>query len=328
VTNLAVRTLGSTDLSVTELCLGTVTFGDLAEESAAASIIDRYLDGGGNVIDTADVYSEGRAEEIVGRALRGRRDCVVLATKGGMVSASGGADASSGHLIRAVEASLRRLLTDHIDLYYVHVPDPRTPPEETLVALDELIRAGKIRHVGASNYACWQLAIALGTSDRFGFQRFVSLEAQYSLVSRDVELDLVPLCRAQDLSLMAWGSLGGGILSGKYGTAQPPPGTRLADAPATAHRVDERTAPVIAEVQRIATELDRPPAQVALRWVADRPAVASAIVGARTPEQVSDHLGIAGWRLEPSHLAALDRLTRPRLTYPHDLQRMLGCAPI
>ena len=324
---LARRQLGSLGIFASELCLGTVTFGGQTDEQTAAKVLGRYLDAGGNLIDTADVYGDGRAEEILGKTLGSSRDAVLLATKGGMPVGSdpNARGASRRHLLAAVEGSLRRLNTDWIDLYQVHLPDPFTQPEETLRALDDLIRSGKVRYIGASNYTGWQLARSLGVSDRLGLARFASLEAQYSLVSRDLELDLLPLCEAESLAVMAWGPLGGGILSGKYvPNTVPPEGTRLAESPETAHAVNARTSPIIDEVLRVARTIGRTAAQVALKWVLGQPRVASAIVSARTTAQLTDNLGVMGWELPTEYRRTLDRVSRPRLTYPHDLQRMLG----
>jgi aryl-alcohol dehydrogenase-like predicted oxidoreductase len=324
------RPLGDTQLSVSELSLGTVTFGDVADESAAASILDKYLEAGGNFIDTADVYADGRSEQMLGRLLRGRRDKALIGTKGGMASFStarrGGG--SREHLLAAVEGSLRRLQTDVIDLYQLHVPDPATPIEETLDTLAGLVKEGKIRYYGASNFSAWQLAKALGISTARAVPRFKVLQAQYSLLVRDLDTELVPLCQEERLPIIAWAPLGGGLLSGKYHTSRPPgEGTRLAEAPKSVHPLTPQTQVLIDEVGRIAAATGHTPAQVALRWVLQSPQIACAIVGARSAEQMADNLAIAGWRLEDEHYRSLAKLSRPRLPYPQGLQRMLGCQP-
>jgi aryl-alcohol dehydrogenase-like predicted oxidoreductase len=331
MSGLESRRVGTSDLCVSELCLGTVTFGDVTDQSDAASILDRYLEHGGNFIDTADVYADGRSEQIVGALLKGRRDRVILGTKGGMQNAAraqpGGC--SRKNLIAAVNASLQRLRTDWIDLYQLHVPDPQTPIAETLATLDELVRSGKIRYFGASNFAGWQLAKALYCSTSRNLGRFVSLQAQYSVLCRDIELDLMPLCSEEALPVIAWAPLGGGVLSGKYDTSRPPdPGTRLAETPNMAHPLTSHAQSLVEELRRIAAETGRTPARVALRWITSQPLVVSAIVGARTAAQLLDNLAIGGWRLDEDHTRRLAKLSRPRLPYPHDLQRMLGCLPV
>src|SRR6476469_919838 len=212
------RQFGRTCTRVSELCLGTMTFGNEADEATSHQIVDRFVDAGGNFIDTANVYSQGVSEEITGRAIKGKRDQIVLATKarfamGGDTNAVG---SSRRNLRAACEASLRRLGTEWIDLYQVHMWDKHTPLEETLSTLDDLVREGKVRYVGASNFAGWQLAKALGVSDRRGWERFVTLQPLYNLMSRELENELLPLCRDQGLGVLVWSPLAGGFLSGKY----------------------------------------------------------------------------------------------------------------
>jgi aryl-alcohol dehydrogenase-like predicted oxidoreductase len=321
------RPLGHTEITVSELGLGTMTFGKETDEQEAARIVDAFLDAGGTLVDTADVYSFGASEEIVGRALRGRRDRVVLATKGRLKMGDDPADqgASGAYLVRAAEASLRRLGTDWIDLYQVHWPDFSVPAEDTLAGLDELVRAGKVRAVGVSNYLASDLVDLLRLSDTNGWARVASLQVQYSLAERAVELELVPRCQREGVALLPWSPLGGGVLTGKYRADEPlAPGTRYGDSELEARRLSDRNVAVAAEVRRVAERVGRTPAQVALNWVLRAPGVTAPIIGVRTAAQLEDNLGAAGWRLDPEHVAALDRASRSPLPYPHNLYRVLG----
>lgn len=320
------RGLGRTGIRVTELCLGAMTFGRETDEATSRAMIDRYLDAGGDFVDTADVYGGGASEEIVGRALEGRRDRVVLATKVRMPVGGGVNDlGASRRRIRAgIEDSLRRLRTDWVDLYQIHCWDPRTPLEETLSTLDDLVREGKVRYVGASNYSGWQLAKALGLSALHGWEPFASLQPQYSLVCRDTERELLPLCREEGLAVLPWSPLGGGILTGKYRPGEEPSaGTRAGDASPSASHIrrrlaHERNHAVAEAVRAVAEECGRSRAQVALNWVLHRDGVTAPIVGARTPEQLDDNLGAAGWRLDPEHERRLDEASAIEPGYPHD----------
>jgi aryl-alcohol dehydrogenase-like predicted oxidoreductase len=323
------RQLGRSGLRVSALTLGTMTFGGggrfanvgSTDVDGARRHIDMCLDAGVNLIDTADVYSAGASEEIVGQALAGRRDRVLLATKARMAMGEGPNDAglSRHHLIRACEASLRRLGTDHIDLYQVHEWDGQTPLEETLEALDDLQRAGKIRYAGCSNYAGWQLSKALGISERRGFVRFVSQQIYYSLQSRDAEYELVPAGIDQDVGILVWSPLAGGLLSGKYRRGQDgPAGARhLTDWGEPPVRDEEQTYDVIEAAVEIGERHGVSAAQVALAWLLGRPGVASLVVGARTDEQLADNLAAAQLELSEGERARLDALSAPPLIYPH-----------
>jgi aryl-alcohol dehydrogenase-like predicted oxidoreductase len=322
------RPLGQTGVRVSELCLGTMTFGNQADEATSRRMLDAFLDAGGNFVDTADVYGKGVTEEVLGRALGARRERVVLATKGRMPMSDDPNDqgASRRHLFRAVDASLRRLDTEWIDLYQVHWPDPLVPLEETLSALDDLVRMGKIRSVGVSNYLASHLATARALSDRYGWAPVVSLQPQYSLVSREIELEILPLCRQHGLAVIPWGPLGGGVLTGKYRADEAPPaGTRLGMSEALAERgLTQRNMAIAAEVRRIAESIGRTPAQVALNWVLHQPGITAPIIGARTPAQLESNLDATQWRLDAGDLRALDEVSRPALPYPHDLYRVMG----
>jgi aryl-alcohol dehydrogenase-like predicted oxidoreductase len=325
---MELRLLGSSGVKVTSLCLGTMTFGNEADEDASQAIVDRYLDAGGNFVDTADVYQSGVAEEITGRALGARRDRVVLATKGRMPMSDDPNDRGAGrhHLTRAVDASLRRLGTDWIDLYQVHWPDLAVPIEETLAALDDLVAAGKIRYVGLSNFLGWEIQRGIDACDRYGWAPITSHQPQYSLVSREIELETLPLCEEHGIAVLPWSPLGGGVLTGKYtGVDSLPADTRLADQEFQARRrLNDHNLAVAAAVGGVASEIGKTPAQVALNWVLHRPGVTAPILGARTVAQLDDNLGAEGWQLAAEHLDALDRASRQPLPYPHDMYRMIN----
>jgi aryl-alcohol dehydrogenase-like predicted oxidoreductase len=322
------RRLGQTGLKVSALCLGTMTFGNEADEDAARAIIDRFLDAGGNFVDTADVYSRGLSEEITGRALGSRRSSVVLATKGRMPMSDDPNDRGAGrrYLTQAVEASLSRLGTDWIDLYQVHWPDPAVPIEQTLATLNDLVQAGKIRYFGLSNYLGWELQRGIDACERNGWSPIASHQPQYSLVSREIELETLPLCAANDIAVLAWSPLGGGVLTGKYAAADARPSdTRLGASEAQAkRRLSEHNLRVAQAVGEVAAELGKSSAQVALNWVLHRPGVTSPLVGARSISQLDDNLGAEGWALEPEQVTRLDESSRLPLPYPHDLYRMIN----
>jgi aryl-alcohol dehydrogenase-like predicted oxidoreductase len=325
------RQLGRSGLRVSALSLGTMTFGGRGgfaqvgstDTAGAARQIDMCLDAGMNLIDTADVYSDGLSEEIIGEVLdgAGRRDRVLLATKARMPMGDGPNDAglSRHHLIRACEASLRRLRADHIDLYQVHEWDGQTPLEETLDALDTLVRAGKVRYVGCSNYAAWQLLKALGIADRLRLQRFVSQQIHYTLQAREAEYELVPAGLDQGVGILVWSPLAGGLLSGKY--------RRGAQGPEGARQLTEWNEPPVPDPVKLYDVVDVlveiaegrgvSAAQVALAWLLGRPGVCSVIVGARTDEQLADNLNAASLELPADERARLDEVSAPPLLFPH-----------
>jgi aryl-alcohol dehydrogenase-like predicted oxidoreductase len=323
------RQLGSSGLRVSALTLGTMTFGGTGNFAAVGSTdvagatgqIDLCLDRGINFIDTANVYSAGQAEEILGAAIKGRRDSVLLATKARMPMGSGPNDAglSRHHLIAECEASLRRLGADHIDLYQVHEWDGQTPLEETIEALDSLVRSGKVRYVGASNYSGWQLMKALGVADRHGYQRFVTQQIYYSLQARDAEYELVPLAVDQGVGILVWSPLAGGLLSGKYRRGvEPPAGSRqLTDWDEPPVRDQDQLYDVVDALVEIGEGHGVSAAQVAIAWLLTRPGIVSVIVGARTDEQLADNLGAADLRLSDGELQRLEEVSRPPLIYPH-----------
>jgi len=323
------RQLGRSGLRVSALTLGTMTFGGggnfakvgSTDVDGARRQIDMCLDAGVNLIDTADVYSAGVSEEIVGQALAGRRDRVLLATKARMGMGDGPNDRglSRHHLIRACEASLRRLGTDHIDLYQVHEWDGQTPLEETLGALDDLQRAGKIRYAGCSNYSGWQLMKALGISDRLGLVRFASQQVYYSLQAREVEYELMPAGLDQGVGMLVWSPLAGGLLSGKYRRGeQGPAGSRhLTDWNEPPVRDEDATYDVIEAAVEIASARGVSAAQVSLAWLLGRPGISSLVIGARTDEQLADNLAAASLELSAEERARLDAVSAPPLLYPH-----------
>lgn len=327
------RVLGHSGLKVSELTLGTMTFGDRDQTvpvsntplDGARRVIDVCLDAGVNLIDTADAYAAGRSEEIVGEALVGRRDRVLVATKARFPMGDGPNDQglSRHHLIRACEASLRRLKTDHIDLYQVHEWDGLTPLEETLDALDTLVHQGKVRYVGCSNYSGWHLMKALGVSKELGVQRFVSQQIYYSLIGRDAESELIPAALDQNLGVLVWSPLAGGLLSGKY--------YRDEEGPAGARHSGSWGEPPIANwdavydvidvVREIGKERGVSGAQVALSWLLGRPAITSLVIGARTISQLEDNLAAAELTLTEEERARLDKASLPELRYPYWHQR-------
>ena len=323
------RQLGASGLRVSELTMGTMTFGGKGGFASVGSTgvdearrqVDQCLDAGVNLIDTANVYSDGLSEEILGEVLEGRRDEVLVATKARMPMGDGPNDAglSRHHLVAQCEASLRRLRTDHIDLYQVHEWDGQTPLSETLQALDDLVRAGKVRYVGCSNYAGWQLMKALGVAEREGLGRFCSQQIHYTLQAREAEYELLPIAIDQGLGVLVWSPLAGGLLSGKYRRGAPgPEGSRLLsgwDEPPV--RDQDKLYDIVDVLVEVAAARGASPAEVALAWLLERPAVTSVIVGARTSEQLTDNLGAAALSLTADELARLEQVSRPPLLYPY-----------
>ncbi|TCP57296.1 aryl-alcohol dehydrogenase-like predicted oxidoreductase [Tamaricihabitans halophyticus] len=321
------RQLGRSGLRVSTLTMGTMTFGgrggfakvgstDLA---AARRQIDMCVAAGVNFVDTANMYSAGLAEEIVGQAVAGKRDSLLLSTKVRLAMGEGQNDAglSRHHIIREAEASLRRLRTDYIDVYHTHGWDGQTPLEETMEALDSLVRSGKVRYLGASNYAGWQLMKALAVADKHGYQRFVSNQIYYSLESRDVEYELVPASLDQGLGIMVWSPLAGGLLSGKYRRGTETTEGRSVgvwDDPPV--RDKEKLYDTIDALVRIAEDRGAKPAQIALAYLLAKPGVTTLVVGARRDEQLRDNLAAAEIELTTAEFDELDRISRPWLIYP------------
>jgi aryl-alcohol dehydrogenase-like predicted oxidoreductase len=321
------RRLGRSGLKVSEICLGTMTFGHGTDMAEAEHIVHASLDAGVTFFDTADGYSDGESETMLGRALGKRRRDTVIATK--VFNAMGPGPNDSGmsrvHIMNAVEDSLRRLGTDYIDLYYVHHVDIQTPLEEMLRAFDDLVRQGKIRYSACSNYEAWRLMEALWISDNKGLSRFEAYQPQYSLVVRDIEEELVPACALKGLGMVVWAPLAGGYLSGKYQPGQHSvAGSRSAESWAFPTRFFHPDhAAILAEVLAVARDLERSPAQVAVRWVLQQPQVTSAIIGARTADQLADTLGAASWQLPGDARDRLDRISAPPHRYPRAMEETM-----
>lgn len=323
------RSLGRSGLRVSELCLGTMVFGEQNDRGTppqtSANIIDHFLDAGGNHIDTANVYAGGRSEEIVGSALRKKRANVVLATKVRFAMGAGPNDQglSRVHIMQAVEASLRRLGTDYIDLLYMHCWDPLTPIEESLRAYNDLVSTGKVRYIGVSNFKAWQLMKALAVSDANGWARFVAAQYQYSLVVRDIEREFIDLCQSEGVGITPWGPLGGGFLSGKYQPDQRPKAGRLSKMPDETEEAWHRRATshnwaIIEAVESIAADhAGATYAQIALAWLLNQPQVDSVILGVRTMEQLEDNLGAAELELSEAELHKLSEASALAESYPY-----------
>nr|WTB34400.1 aldo/keto reductase [Streptomyces sp. NBC_00830] len=327
------RFLGRTGLQVSELCLGTMTFTRAGDEAAAHRVLDTFTEAGGTFIDTADMYDRGGSEEVLGRWLKGRnRDDLVIATKvwGQMGDGANDGGLSRKHILSAVEASLRRLNTEYIDLYQTHLWDATTPIEETLATLDTLVKAGKVRYLGASNLAPSQLQKSLDLARRRDWTPYVCLQPLYNLLHREVEWELAPLSVQEGVGIIPWSPLDGGWLSGKYrrGMTEAPAGSRAAVRQENGSddwrlRDNEETWGVVDAVVAVAEEAGRTPAQVALRWLLGRPGVTAPIIGARTVEQLTDNLGAVGWQLTPDQTARLDAASARPLPYPYaTLQRL------
>ncbi len=323
------RQLGQTGLRVSELCLGAMTFGRESSEDTSYQILDRFYEAGGNFIDTADVYSSGLSEEILGRWLQNqRRDELVIATKVRFRMGPGTNDIglSRKHILSGVEASLRRLNTDYLDLYQVHMWDPHTPLEETLMTLDTLVRSGKVRYLGASNFSGWMLQKAIDLSRSHGWEPFSCLQPLYNLLDRVIEWELLRVCENEGVGVIPWSPLRGGWLTGKYrrGMQAPLAGTRVDTATEQDWSekwdtyANERTWQIVDELLSVAEAEGKTAAQVALNWVLHRPGVTAPIIGARTLEQLNDNLGASGWELAEEHRQRLDEASEIELPYPYN----------
>lgn len=323
------RQMGRTGLRVSELCLGAMTFGRETNEEDSYTILDRFVEAGGNFVDTADVYSDGTSEEILGRWLESKnREGLVLATKVRFRTGPSTNDIglSRKHILAGVESSLRRLGTDYIDIYQIHMWDPATPLEETLSALDTLVKSGKVRYLGASNVAGYQLQKAIDMSRANGWEPFTCLQPLYNLLDRSTEWELLPVCRNEGVGVIPWSPLRGGWLSGKYhrGMFAPPEGTRVEDAEkhGWSERWSEyatnRTWNVIDVLLAVAGEAGKTPAQVALNWVLNRPGITAPIIGVRTMEHLEDNLGAAGWTLSEEQIKRLNQASDVPLPYPYN----------
>jgi aryl-alcohol dehydrogenase-like predicted oxidoreductase len=330
------RQLGGSGLLVPVLTLGTGTFGGGNEffkhwgtvgAVEATRLVDVCLDAGLTMFDSADVYSDGQAEEILGHAIAGRRDRVLISTKASFRHGHGPNDVGSSrfHLVRAVEASLRRLGTDYIDLFQLHGFDALTPVEEVLRTLDDLVRAGKIRYIGASNFSGWHLMKSLAVADRYGLTRYVAHQAYYSLIGRDYEWELMPLGVDQKVGAVVWSPLGWARLTGKIGRGRPRPAVSRLQDPTNVDSGpqvdDEYLYRVVDAIEAVAAETGKTVPQIALNWLLQRPTVSTIIIGARNDEQLRQNLGALGWTLTPQQLATLDAASALTPAYPYWHQR-------
>lgn len=314
------RPLGRTGVMVSSLCLGVMNFGGVTNEEDSIAMIDRALDAGINFIDTANVYNAGQSEVVLGRALKnnGKRDSIVLATKvnGAMGDGLNDRGISRYHIIKACEDSLRRLQTDHIDLYQLHRPSLTIPQDETLRALDDLVRAGKVRYIGSSTFPAWMIMEGLATSEHYSLVRYISEQPPYNLLDRRIENELVPLCQKYGIALLPWSPLAGGILAGRYSangsSGQFPEGSRAQRSGAMFQdRVTERGLEVAQQVSAIAQERGLTASQFALLWCKDQPGITSPILGPRTMAHLEDALAIADKKLDDADRARLDNLVHP-----------------
>jgi aryl-alcohol dehydrogenase-like predicted oxidoreductase len=324
--------LGNSGLKVSRACLGTMTFGNTdwgTDEPESHRIVDAFIDAGHNFIDTADVYNAGVSEEFVGRAIANKRDEVVLATKGYNAMGSGPNDrgSSRGHLTRALESSLRRLGTDYVDLYQLHNWDHDTPIDESMATLDGFVRSGKVRYLGCSNFYGSQLVEAQWAADRRGGTPFVSLQPQYSLIWRDIELDILPTATRHGMGVIVWSPLGGGMLTGKYVKRDDLPAdgrlSKGSDMEAEGMRMltlTDRNFEIVTEVRNVASDLDTTPTAVSLAWLLARPGITSIIIGPRTVDQLKQNLAGFELALPKDSAKALSKVSRPPVSYPWYMQ--------
>jgi aryl-alcohol dehydrogenase-like predicted oxidoreductase len=334
------RLLGNSGLKVSALCFGAATFGggteffkawgstDVAE---ASRLIDVCTEAGINLFDTADIYSDGMSEEILGKALEGRRQQVLISTKATFRLGKGPNDVGSSryHLIQACEASLRRLGTDYIDIYHLHGFDAQTPIEETLYTLDTLVRSGKVRYIACSNFSGWHLMKSLSISERHGWAKYSAHQVYYSLIGRDYEWELMPLGMDQKIGALVWSPLGWGRLGGKIRRGQPLPAeSRLHQTADKGPQPDiEHVYKVVGVLDELAIETGKPIAEIALNWLLRRPTISSLIIGARNEEQLRQNIGAADWALTPQQVARLDAASTVKLTYPYWHQRQFERNP-
>lgn len=326
------RLLGASGFKVPVLTLGTGTFGGRGElfkawgstdVAEAKRLVDLCLEAGLNMFDSADIYSDGAAEEILGAAIQGRRDQVLISTKATFRSGSGANEVGSSrhHLIRSVDSALRRLGTDYIDLFQLHGFDAATPVEETLRTLDDLVTAGKLRYVGCSNFSGWHLMKSLAVAERYGWTRYVAHQAYYSLVGREYEWELMPLALDQGVGCVVWSPLGWGRLTGRIRRGQPlPTASRLQSSVATSagpQVAEEYLFKVVDALDEVAAETGKTIPQIALNWLLGRPSIATVIIGARDERQLRDNLGAVGWSLTAEQIAKLDQASAVPKIYPY-----------
>lgn len=324
------RQLGRSGLQVPVLSLGTGTFGTQGEfferwgstdAKEATRLVDICLEHGLNFFDTADIYSQGGSEEVLGKAIKGRRDDVLISTKATFQMGEGPNNVGSSryHIVKAAEASLKRLGTDYIDVYFMHGFDALTPVEETLSALDNLVQSGKVRYIGCSNFSGWHVMKSLATSDKYGWSRYVSYQGYYSLIGRDYESEIMPLNLDQGLGTMVWSPLGWGRLTGKIRRGQAPKEGRIAQGGAEGGPMveDEYLYTVVEALDKVAEQTGKTVPQVALNWLLQRPTVSNIVVGARNEEQLRQNLGAVGWNLTKEQVALLDAASARHPSYPY-----------
>lgn len=322
------RLFGKTGVKVSELCLGTMTFGRYTSKDDSFAVMDRFSEQGGNFLDTANIYNSGASEEILGQWLKGQqRDEYFIATK--VRFPTGNGPNSSGltrkHILQSVKESLKRLGTDYIDLLQVHAWDPLTPVSQTMRALNSLVESGLVRYIGASNFRAWQLALSLNDSRMGGLEEFSSLQPQYNLLTRATEYELIPLCSAEDIAVLPWSPLKGGLLSGKYLKGKKPENdeTRIWEnvrkgGAAPWEQNEDYVWSVVNAVRKVAEETGKTPSQVALNWLLSKKGVTSPIIGARNLSQLEENLGSAGWKLSREHMDILDEASNLFVSYPYD----------
>lgn len=321
--------MGNSGLLIGDLSLGTMTFGDKTSAAEAANMVDLFIERGGNHLDTANVYVNGKSEEIVGDIIAKRRSQYIVASKVRFPRGDGSNESglSRRHILVAVEASLKRMKTDYMDILYLHGWDPLTPLPETLRACDDLITTGKVRYLGVSNFTAWQLMKALQHSDTQGWHRFIAAQYQYSLVVRDLEYEFTGLCQHEGIGLMPWSPLGGGFLSGKYSPAEKPKEGRISYTGEEteehwSRRNTERNWKILTQVTEIAAPRQATPSQIALAWTRAKPAVCSVIMGVRTLHQLEDNLGAAELDLSPAEMKSLDEASQLAAAYPYRFQEI------
>ncbi|QXD22715.1 aldo/keto reductase [Opitutia bacterium ISCC 51] len=319
------RNIGRTGLKVSEICLGSMTFGLYTDETEADRMLGLSIDAGVNFVDTANAYIGGKSETILGNIMGKRREDLVLATKFFNPMGKGPNDSgwSRSHLMKSIEDSLKRLKTDYIDIFYIHHVDIQTPIEETLRALNDLVSQGKIRYLACSNFEAWRMMDALWISDHHDWSRIECYQPQYSLLVRDIEDELIPLCQHKGVGVVVWAPLAGGFLTGKYrpGAERNLEGTRSADGwcfPDPFYAANSED--ILTTLLEVEEDLGRSPAQVALRWVVEQPAITSAIVGARNCEQLKDNLLAGSWKLDDASRVKLTKVSEPRVRYPKSME--------
>lgn len=335
---MEIRNIGKSGLKISALCLGTMTFGGVGKfkqigsigDKEAKELIEIAFDNGINFFDTADAYSWGVSEEILGKALGTKRKDSIICTKTGFRTGSdpNNEGSSRHHILESCNSSLKRLKTDYIDIYMLHSIDLNTPLEEILRTLDDLVRQGKVRYIGCSNYSAWLLMKALCISEKLNLEKFITYQGYYSLLSRELELEIVPLCLDQGLGIMVWSPLAGGYLSGKFKRGKPfPKGTRVGDYEKTNFvppEDREKVFKLIDKMEEIAKNHNASIAQVALNYLLSKSGICSVVLGVRKKEQLIDNLGTLNWKLETEEISGLDKLSSPQLIYPYWHQNMTG----